>query len=77
MYILGNFRSVSEILLYDLTEEEEARLVNHIKKAVEDFQITDLTMLLPLLATNDSVRRAVLSSVKSFVTKELKMHIID
>lgn len=73
----GDFRSAAEILLNDLSEGEVDRLMNHLRNAVERFEVTDLAMLVPLLATNATVKQAVLTTVMNFITNDLGMSIIN
>lgn len=56
---------------------QREQLVQHVTKAVAEVHPTDLVMLLPLITQNASVQQAVLSTIMSFVTNELRMQIVD
>ena len=61
----------------DLTERQQEQLVQHVQAAVADVGVSDLALLIPLLARNADIQTAVLRTVTSFVTNELRMQIID
>lgn len=61
----------------DLSDREKEALVNHVRNAVAEFEIADMTLLLPLLISNVSIQQAVLKTVVTFVTNEMRMSIVD
>lgn len=61
----------------DLSDQEKEALVNHVRNAVEEFEIQDLALLLPLLLSNVSIQQAVLKTVVTFVTNEMRMTLVD
>jgi len=63
--------------LNDLTDRQREKLVQHVSKAVADIHPTDVVLLLPLIMQNASIQQAVLNTVMSFVTNELRMQIVD
>ncbi|XP_017134049.1 protein C19orf12 homolog [Drosophila elegans] len=73
----GSFRPLGEVILNDLTDAQREQLVQHVSKAVADIHPTDFVMLLPLIVQNASIQQAVLNTVMSFVTNELRMQIVD
>ncbi|EDW06215.1 protein C19orf12 homolog [Drosophila mojavensis] len=73
----GTFRPLGEVILNDLTDAQREQLVQHVTTAVADVRPTDLVMLLPLITQNASIQQAVLNTIMSFVTNELRMQIID
>ncbi|KAH8309990.1 hypothetical protein KR044_004248 [Drosophila immigrans] len=73
----GTFRPLGEVILNDLTDRQREMLVQHVSKAVAEIHPTDVVMLLPLITQNASIYQAVLSTVMSFVTNELRMQIVD
>ncbi|XP_011181993.1 protein C19orf12 homolog [Zeugodacus cucurbitae] len=73
----GSFRPLADVLLNDLTDDQQERLVQHVNNAVREFQISDLALLLPLLMNNASIQQAVLKTAISFVSNELRCQIID
>lgn len=77
MFFVGTFRAVSDVIINDLSEREKESLVNHVRNAVAEFHITDLAILLPMLISNVSVQEAVLKTVVTFITNEMRMSIVD
>ncbi|KAM7346503.1 protein Nazo isoform 1-T2 [Cochliomyia hominivorax] len=73
----GSFRPLGDVIINDLTDSQKEQLVQHVTKAVQDAHPTDLVMLLPLIMNNVSIQQAVLKTVISFVSSELRMQIID
>ncbi|XP_030378217.1 protein C19orf12 homolog [Scaptodrosophila lebanonensis] len=73
----GKFRPLGEVILNDLTDRQREQLVQHVSKAVAEIHPSDVVMLLPLLMNNASIQQAVLKTVVSFVSNELRMQIID
>ncbi|XP_064540266.1 protein C19orf12 homolog [Drosophila montana] len=73
----GTFKPLGEVILNDLTDMQREQLVQHVTKAIAEVHPTDLVMLLPLITQNASVQQAVLSTIMSFVTNELRMQIVD
>nr|XP_014089018.1 protein C19orf12 homolog [Bactrocera oleae] len=73
----GTFRPLADVLLNDLNDDQQERLVRHVNNALAEFAISDLAMLLPLLMNNANIQQAVLKTVTSFVSNELRCQIID
>ncbi|XP_017006667.2 protein Nazo [Drosophila takahashii] len=73
----GTFRPLGEVILNDLTDGQREQLVQHVSKAVAEIHPSDVVMLLPLIVQNASIQQAVLNTVMSFVTNELRMQIVD
>ena len=74
---LGTFRALSDVILNDLSEREQEALVNHVRDAVAQFEVQDLALLLPLLLSNTSIQEAVLKTVITFVTNEMRLTLVD
>ncbi|XP_065366525.1 protein C19orf12 homolog [Calliphora vicina] len=73
----GSFRPLGDVIINDLTDTQKEQLVQHVTKAVQDVHPTDLVMLLPLIMNNLSIQQAVLKTVVSFVSNELRLQVID
>ncbi|XP_067640531.1 protein Nazo [Eurosta solidaginis] len=73
----GSFRPLADVLLNDLTDAQQEQLIRHVNKALAEFQISDLAILLPMIMSNANIQQAVLKTAKSFVSNELKLQIID
>ncbi|KAI8121650.1 hypothetical protein FF38_06494 [Lucilia cuprina] len=73
----GSFRPLGDVIINDLSDTQKEQLVQHVTKAVQDVHPTDLVMLLPLIMNNVSIQQAVLKTVVSFVSNELRLQVID
>lgn len=73
----GKFRSAGDIIRNELTDRQREKLIEHIMKAVADLQITDVAMLLPLLAGSSAIQMEVLKGVVGFLTSEMRLQIVD
>lgn len=69
---MTEFRTVGDIIRHDLTQDQKERLEEHIVNAVRNIHPTDFAMLLPLMASTPSLQQAVLRTVTTFVTNELR-----
>ncbi|XP_055551749.1 protein C19orf12 homolog [Wyeomyia smithii] len=73
----GKFRPVSAIIMHEMSEREREQLKERIVYALREFHPTDMAMLLPLLMGNQVAQRAILSTVATFITNEMRMQIVD
>uniref|UniRef100_A0A182XDS7 Uncharacterized protein n=1 Tax=Anopheles quadriannulatus TaxID=34691 RepID=A0A182XDS7_ANOQN len=73
----NQFKPVSEIIRHDLSVQEQERLKQRIVSALSEFHATDLVMVLSLLTANGAAQKAVLATVVTFLTNEMRMQIID
>ncbi|XP_058816355.1 protein C19orf12 homolog [Topomyia yanbarensis] len=73
----GKFRSVSEIIMNEMSEREREQLKGRILNALSEFHPTDMAVLLPLIMGNAQAQQAILSTVISFVSNEMRMQIVD
>lgn len=73
----GRFRSVGDIIRNDMSVREQEKLKDHIMTALSELHPTDIAMLLPLVMGNAAAQRAVLSTVVSFITNEMRLQIVD
>lgn len=67
-----DFKSVGEIIRSELSYEEKQRLEEHIVNAVRQIHPTDVAMLLPLIMNTPSLQQAVLRTVTTFITNEMR-----
>lgn len=71
----GQFKSVAEVIRYDMTNAQREQLKDYIMAVATEFEITDLAVLLPMLMSNTSIQAAALRTVVSFVTNEMNLQI--
>ncbi|XP_058127476.1 protein C19orf12 homolog [Anopheles ziemanni] len=71
------FKPLSHVIQHDLSVREQERLKKLIVEALSEFDATDLMVILPLLTGNVSAQKAVLQTVVSFVTNDMRLQIID
>ncbi|XP_055303409.1 protein C19orf12 homolog [Sitodiplosis mosellana] len=74
---LSNFRTVGDIIRNDLTQEEKWRLHEHVVNSVRHLHPTDVAMLMPLIMNTPSLQEAVLKTIVSFVTNEMRYTIAN
>ncbi|EDV95453.1 protein C19orf12 homolog [Drosophila grimshawi] len=73
----GTFKPLGEVILNDLTDRQRESLVQHVTNAIAEIHPTDVVLLLPLIAKNASIQQAILNTIMSFVSNELRMQIVD
>jgi predicted Zn-dependent peptidase len=73
----GSFKSVAEIIRYDLTETQKLQLYNHILEAFKDVRPEDLIAFIPLLLTPGHYQNLALEQMILFFTNQMQMQIID
>lgn len=72
-----DFKSVAEILLNDLTEDEKNRLCDAVIDVSRDVDLRDVAGLIMLIQTNASIQAMIATAVIKFVTDNLNLTIID
>lgn len=72
-----DFRTVGDIIQNELTTEEKWRLQEHIVNSVRQIHPTDIAMLLPLILNTPSLQEAVMKTVLTFITNEMRYTIAN
>lgn len=75
--IIIDFRTVGDIIRHDLTTEEKWRLQEHIVNSVRGVHPTDLAILMPLILNTPSLQEAVLKTVVTFISNEMRYTIAN
>lgn len=73
----SDFRAVGDIIRNDLTHQEKEKLQEHIVNAVRQLHPADIVMLMPLIMNTPSLQEAVLKTVVSFITNEMRYSIAN
>lgn len=73
----GEFKSVSQVILEDMTPYQQTQLAASCMKIIQDFRVEDIAILLPLLLNAPAAQQALLTQVTSYITNEMKLKIID
>lgn len=61
----------------DLTARQKEQLLGHIMAAVQDIQVTDIAILLPMLMNSAPIQQTVLNTVVSFIGNEMRLQVVD
>ncbi|XP_030765098.1 protein C19orf12 homolog [Sitophilus oryzae] len=72
----GKFRSVAEIIS-EMPEDKKDRLINSLTDLSKSFNYEDVLKLLTIALTSADVNTAVITLLKDFVIKELKLQITN
>ncbi|KAJ8924421.1 hypothetical protein NQ315_007217 [Exocentrus adspersus] len=72
----GKYRSVVDILRYDLTPSQQRRLGEAIKKTVNNVNTQDIATLLTIVLTSASLKEAIIKELATFLVKELNLNMI-
>lgn len=72
MSFILEFKTVGDIIRNELTYEEKQRLEEHIVNSVRNIHPTDIAMLLPLIMNTPSLQQAVLRTVTTFISNEMR-----
>lgn len=72
-----DFKSVAEILINDLSDEEKNRLCDAVIDVTRSVDLRDVAGLVMLIQTNASIQAMVATAIVRFVTSEMNMTIID
>ncbi|XP_018575671.1 protein C19orf12 homolog isoform X2 [Anoplophora glabripennis] len=73
----GKYRSVVDILRYDLTPTQQAKLTEAVKKAVNNVNVDDVAMLMTIVLTSTTLKEAILKELASFLLKELNLNMLS
>lgn len=72
-----DFKSVSHILIHELTEDEKNRLCDSVIEASRSVDFRDIAGLIMMIQTNASIQAMIATTLISFVTSHMNMTIID
>uniref|UniRef100_A0A6M2DQA2 Uncharacterized protein n=1 Tax=Xenopsylla cheopis TaxID=163159 RepID=A0A6M2DQA2_XENCH len=69
----GRFRSAADIIMNDLSVQQQEVLFNRLRRVVADLDIQDVAVILPFILNNDLVKQEMLKIVGNFITRDLHM----
>lgn len=75
VYGKGKYRSVVDIILYDMSTAQRIRLADGVQRAVQDVNVEDFTILLPLILTQAPLKELALRELVRFIQNEMSMTI--
>lgn len=73
----GQFKSAAQVILEDMSPLQQSQLAESCMTIIRDLRVEDVAVLLPLLLNTPSAQQAVLNTVVSYLTNEMKLKIID
>ena len=74
----NKFKSVSEIIMYDLSPIQQAKLVASITTVLRDLRLEDAIAVAPLLLLSEpTAQAAVLKTVVAFITNDMRLQIAE
>lgn len=71
----NKFKSVTEVVLYDMTREQQGRLVAAVTDIVKNLDVADAVELMALLQGNDFLKARILTELVTFVRNNMGMRI--
>lgn len=75
MYGRGRYRSVVDVIMYDMTPTQQRMLAESVNTIIAEIRIEDFTILLPLILNNASVKELVLREIVTFIQNEMRMSV--
>ncbi|XP_044744232.1 protein C19orf12 homolog [Coccinella septempunctata] len=66
-------KSVVDIIRYDMTPDQQRRLAENVKVALQSFTAEDLLIVLPMVINSDPIKAAVVKEIVRFLTSEMGM----
>lgn len=74
-YGRGKYRSVAEVIMYDMTYAQKTKLAETVQKAVRDIRPEDFVLLLPLVLNDAGLKQLLIKEVTKFIQNEMTVSI--
>lgn len=71
----GKYKSVAEVIMYDMTPAQRKKLADAIKRVVKDVQAEDVILLTTLVMNNGSLQKMILVEMSKFLKNEMGLAI--
>ncbi|CAH0550132.1 unnamed protein product [Brassicogethes aeneus] len=75
-YSQGKFKSVMRVINEDMTREQRQRLSGAVSKVLNSVTAKDVTAVMLILSTNQSLKAAVINEIGTFLKNEMYMSIV-
>lgn len=72
----GKFKSVAEVIMYDMTPAQKARLAESVQRAVQDVRPEEIVMFAVMVMSNASLKQIVIAEVTKFLKNEMNLSIL-
>lgn len=71
----GRFKSVAEVIMYDMTPTQKARLAESVRRAVENIRPEEVIMFGVMVMSNASLKQVVILELTKFLKNEMNLPI--
>ncbi len=71
------FKPMSQVILYEMSAEQQTQLVDSVKNILRDADATDAVELMALLNGNVALKAKIAQEVARFASHQMNMHIMQ
>lgn len=71
----GKYKSVAEVIMYDMTPSQRAKLEQSVRQVLQDIQIEDVAMIGAMVMSNSALQAAIIRQLSKFLNDEMNLSI--
>lgn len=75
VYGRGKYKSVAEIIMFDMTPAQKQRLAVSVQNAIGNLRPEDFVVLLPLLLNDVGLKELAIREITKFIQNEMTMSV--